>query len=76
MHQSAFSVVIAETKILLLFQFADEMYNLYGGNAVVEVVTVKTFNTPFVRKTRSILQTSPVLNALKFFGSADWFLDM
>ncbi|XP_006263612.3 renin receptor [Alligator mississippiensis] len=42
-----------------LQKFADEMYNLYGGNAVVEVVTVKTFNTPFVRKTRSILQTSP-----------------
>ncbi|XP_019384639.1 PREDICTED: renin receptor [Crocodylus porosus] len=42
-----------------LQKFADEMYNLYGGNAVVEVVTVKTFNTPFVRKTRSILQTAP-----------------
>uniref|UniRef100_A0A8D0GMR7 Renin receptor n=1 Tax=Sphenodon punctatus TaxID=8508 RepID=A0A8D0GMR7_SPHPU len=41
-----------------LQKFADEMYNLYGGNAMVEVVTVKTFDTPFVRKSRSILQTS------------------
>ncbi|XP_060090112.1 renin receptor [Heteronotia binoei] len=41
-----------------LQKFADEMYNLYGGNAVVEVVTVKTYDTPFVRKSRSILETS------------------
>ncbi|TFK09219.1 rab9 effector protein with kelch motifs [Platysternon megacephalum] len=41
-----------------LQKFADEMYNLYGGNAVVEVVTAKTFDTPLVRKSRSILQTA------------------
>ncbi|XP_020639537.1 renin receptor [Pogona vitticeps] len=41
-----------------LQKFADEMYNLYGGNAIVEVVTVKTFDTPFVRKSRSILQST------------------
>ncbi|XP_060626170.1 renin receptor [Anolis sagrei] len=41
-----------------LQKFADEMYSLYGGNAVVEVVTVKTFDTPFVRKSRSILQST------------------
>ncbi|XP_054829107.1 renin receptor [Eublepharis macularius] len=41
-----------------LQKFADEIYNLYGGNAVVEVVTVKTYDTPFVRKSRSILETS------------------
>ncbi len=40
-----------------LQKFADEMYNLYGGNAVVEVVTVKAFDTPLVRKTRTVLQT-------------------
>uniref|UniRef100_A0A4X2JRP6 Renin receptor n=1 Tax=Vombatus ursinus TaxID=29139 RepID=A0A4X2JRP6_VOMUR len=39
-----------------LQKFADEMYDLYGGNAVVEVVTVKSFDSPLVRKTRSILQ--------------------
>ncbi|XP_033367931.1 renin receptor isoform X2 [Parus major] len=38
--------------------FADEMFNLYGGNAVVEVVAVKEFNSPLSRKTRSILQAS------------------
>ncbi|XP_015273952.1 PREDICTED: renin receptor [Gekko japonicus] len=44
-----------------LQKFADEMYNLYGGNAVVEVVTVKTYDTPFVRKSRSILETSETI---------------
>ncbi|NWX35605.1 RENR protein, partial [Notiomystis cincta] len=41
-----------------LQKFADEMFNLYGGNAVVEVVAVKEFNSPLSRKTRSILQAS------------------
>ncbi|NXI23851.1 RENR protein, partial [Sterrhoptilus dennistouni] len=41
-----------------LQKFADEMFNLYGGNAVVEVVAVKEFNSPLSRKTRSILQSS------------------
>ncbi|XP_053162290.1 renin receptor isoform X2 [Hemicordylus capensis] len=41
-----------------LQKFADEMYSLYGGNAVVEVVTMKTFDTPLVRKSRSILQST------------------
>ncbi|NXL98855.1 RENR protein, partial [Tyrannus savana] len=41
-----------------LQKFADEMFNLYGGNAVVEVVAVKEFNSPLIRKTRSILQSS------------------
>jgi len=47
----------------LLFQFADEMFNLYSGNAVVEVVAVKAFNSPLTRKTRSILQSSQVVDA-------------
>ncbi|XP_041343816.1 renin receptor isoform X2 [Pyrgilauda ruficollis] len=42
--------------------FADEMFNLYGGNAVVEVVAVKEFNSPLSRKTRSILQASQSKN--------------
>lgn len=37
------------------------MFNLYGGNAVVEVVAVKEFNSPLSRKTRSILQASQVV---------------
>lgn len=48
-------------KLFLLFQFADEMFNLYSGNAVVEVVAVKAFNSPLMRKTRSILQSSEVV---------------
>lgn len=40
----------------ITLQFADDMYNLYGGNAVVELVTVKSFDTSLVRKTRTILE--------------------
>uniref|UniRef100_A0A8C4LVV9 Renin receptor n=1 Tax=Equus asinus TaxID=9793 RepID=A0A8C4LVV9_EQUAS len=39
-----------------LQKFADDMYNLYGGNAVVELVTIKSFDTSVVRKTRTILE--------------------
>ncbi|KAK7802277.1 hypothetical protein U0070_022779 [Myodes glareolus] len=46
-----------------LQKFADDMYSLYGGNAVVELVTVKSFDTSLVRKSRTILEakqeTSP-----------------
>ncbi|KAM5221067.1 renin receptor-like [Ctenodactylus gundi] len=42
-----------------LQKFADDMYNLYGGNAVVELVTVKSFDTSLVRKTRTVLETKP-----------------
>uniref|UniRef100_A0A3Q2H2J5 Renin receptor n=1 Tax=Equus caballus TaxID=9796 RepID=A0A3Q2H2J5_HORSE len=46
------------SKILVdaLQKFADDMYNLYGGNAVVELVTIKSFDTSVVRKTRTILE--------------------
>ncbi|KAM4833620.1 renin receptor-like isoform 1-T3 [Thomomys bottae] len=46
------------SKILVdvLQKFADDMYSLYGGNAVVELVTVKSFDTYLVRKTRTILE--------------------
>ncbi|XP_054978518.1 renin receptor [Sorex araneus] len=46
------------SKILadVLQKFADDMYNLYGGNAVVELVTVRAFDTSSVRKARTILQ--------------------
>lgn len=37
------------------------MFNLYSGNAVVEVVAVKAFNSPLMRRTRSILQSSEVV---------------
>ncbi|XP_071993926.1 renin receptor [Engystomops pustulosus] len=47
------------TRILseCLQKFADEMYSMYGGNAIVEVVAVETFETPLTRKSRSILET-------------------
>eukprot|EP00070_Physeter_catodon_P031441 XP_028338335.1 renin receptor isoform X2 [Physeter catodon] len=46
------------SKILVdaLQKFADDMYNLYGGNAVVELVTVRSFDTSLARKTRTILE--------------------
>uniref|UniRef100_A0A8C6FNX5 Renin receptor n=1 Tax=Moschus moschiferus TaxID=68415 RepID=A0A8C6FNX5_MOSMO len=50
------------TKVLIdaLQKFADDMYSLYGGNAVVELVTVRSFDTSLVRKTRNILETKQV----------------
>uniref|UniRef100_A0A671RTN6 Renin receptor n=1 Tax=Sinocyclocheilus anshuiensis TaxID=1608454 RepID=A0A671RTN6_9TELE len=46
------------TRILTstLQKFADDVANVYANNAVVEVVTVKTFEAPLTRKSRSILQ--------------------
>ncbi|XP_053441397.1 renin receptor-like [Nycticebus coucang] len=50
------------SKILVdaLQKFSDDMYNLYGGNAVVELVTVKSFDTSLVRKTRTILEAKQI----------------
>lgn len=45
-----------------LQKFADEMSDIYGGNAIIEVVTVKNFANPFVRKTRSILESVQISN--------------
>ncbi|XP_021088887.1 renin receptor isoform X2 [Mesocricetus auratus] len=39
-----------------LQKFADDMYSLYGGNAVVELVTIKSFDTSLMRKSRTILE--------------------
>ncbi|KAF6119182.1 IQ motif containing G [Phyllostomus discolor] len=46
------------SKVLLdiLQKFADDMYNLYDGNALVELVTVRSADISFVRKTRTILE--------------------
>ncbi|XP_053562453.1 renin receptor [Bombina bombina] len=45
-----------------LQKFADDMYSIYGGNSIVEVVTVETFETPLVRKSRSILESPAISN--------------
>ncbi|TSK67288.1 Renin receptor [Bagarius yarrelli] len=47
-----------------LQKFADDVFGVYGSNAVIEVVTVKTFETPLTRKSRSILETKQVGNLL------------
>ncbi|XP_060715779.1 renin receptor isoform X2 [Tachysurus vachellii] len=51
-----------EILVAALQKFADEVYGVYGSNAVVEVVTVKTFETPLSRKTRSILEAKQMSN--------------
>ena len=43
-------------------QFADDMYNLYSGNAVVELVTVRSFDTSLARKTRTILEAKQAVS--------------
>lgn len=47
-------------------QFADDMYNLYGGNAVVELVTVRSFDTSLVRKTRTILEAKQAVSTFLY----------
>ncbi|KAA0712041.1 ATPase H(+)-transporting lysosomal accessory protein 2 [Triplophysa tibetana] len=50
------------TRILTtaLQKFADDVSSVYANNAVVEVVTVKTFEVPLTRKSRSILQSKQI----------------
>lgn len=48
--------------LCLVFQFADDVFGVYGSNAVVEVVTVKTFETPLTRKSRSILEAKQIVS--------------
>lgn len=43
-------------------QFGEDVYGLYGNSAVVEVVTVKTFEAPLTRKSRSILQSQQIVS--------------
>ncbi|XP_041936914.1 renin receptor [Alosa pseudoharengus] len=43
-------------------KFADSVYGVYSNNAVVEVVTVKTFEAPLTRKSRSILESKQISN--------------
>lgn len=38
------------------------MYRLYGNSAAVEVVTVKTFEAPLTRKSRSILESKQIVS--------------
>uniref|UniRef100_F6XW31 Renin receptor n=1 Tax=Xenopus tropicalis TaxID=8364 RepID=F6XW31_XENTR len=45
-----------------LEKFADDMYSFYGGNAIVEVVTVESFEIPLVRRSRSILASEAISN--------------
>ncbi|NP_001080880.1 ATPase, H+ transporting, lysosomal accessory protein 2 S homeolog precursor [Xenopus laevis] len=45
-----------------LQKFADDMYSIYGGNAIVEVVAVESFEIPLVRRSRSILASEAISN--------------
>ena len=46
------------------------MYNLYGGNAVVELVTVRSFDISLMRKTKTILETKQVKDPLTPYNLA------
>ncbi|KAM9709693.1 renin receptor [Menidia menidia] len=46
----------------VLQKFGEDVYRLYGNRAVVEVVTVKTFEAPLTRKSRSILESKQISN--------------
>ncbi|KAM9321427.1 renin receptor [Gastrophryne carolinensis] len=45
-----------------LHKFADDMYSIYGGYAIVEVVAAKSFDAPLIRKSRSILESQAISN--------------
>lgn len=50
-----------ECNTLCFSQFGEEVYGLYGKSAVVEVVTVKTFEAALTRKSRSILESRQIV---------------
>ncbi|EPY74422.1 renin receptor [Camelus ferus] len=58
--ENSFSQCFEIIVMSVTVQFADDMYSLYGGNAVVELVTVRSFDTSLVRKTRTILEAKQV----------------
>ncbi|TRY92515.1 hypothetical protein DNTS_004169 [Danionella cerebrum] len=47
---------------IALQKFADDVSSVYANNAVVEVVTVKTFEVPLTRKSRSILESKQIVS--------------
>lgn len=49
-------------KTAVLLQFADSVSGVYSNNAVVELVTVKTFEAPLTRKSRSILESKQIVS--------------
>lgn len=48
------------------------MYGLYGNSAVVEVVTVKTFEAPLTRKSRSILESRQIVSVPDLFAKLEF----
>ncbi|KAG9334418.1 hypothetical protein JZ751_007674 [Albula glossodonta] len=60
------------TKILasVLQKFAEDVSGIYSGNAVVEVVTVKSFEAPVTRRSRSILESKQISNPSSQFNLA------
>ncbi|XP_014029741.1 renin receptor [Salmo salar] len=46
----------------VLQKFGEDVFGLYGDSAVVEVVTVKSFEAPLTRKSRSILESKQISN--------------
>ncbi|XP_069745471.1 renin receptor isoform X2 [Narcine bancroftii] len=51
-------------------KFADEVFSIYNENALIELLTVKLFETPFVRKSRSILESPSKSNPGNPYGLA------
>ncbi|GCB60111.1 hypothetical protein scyTo_0011071 [Scyliorhinus torazame] len=51
-------------------KFADEVFSIYSGNALIELLTVKEFDASLVRKTRSILESPSISNRGSPYGLA------
>uniref|UniRef100_A0AAX7TAP9 Renin receptor n=1 Tax=Astatotilapia calliptera TaxID=8154 RepID=A0AAX7TAP9_ASTCA len=54
----------------VLQKFGQDVYGLYGNSSVVEVVTVKAFEAPLTRKSRSILESRQISNRGSLYNLA------
>ncbi|XP_032888993.1 renin receptor [Amblyraja radiata] len=60
----------AEILASVIQKFADDVFSIYNENALIELLTVKTFEAPLLRKTRSILQSPSISNPGSPYGLA------
>ncbi|XP_062906888.1 renin receptor [Mobula hypostoma] len=51
-------------------KFADDVFSTYNENALIELLTVKMFEAPLIRKARSILESPSISNPGSPYGLA------
>lgn len=66
----------SEPVLLFSLKFGEDVYSLYGNTAVVEVVTVKSFEAPLTRKSRSILESKQIVSQQLLFTHRNSMLSL